>query len=164
MAGIIAAQTVPTPRDRISRASSGCRDFDGVDPAAIANILMAAPHGYREEVLPRAALDALALFVAKGQIDLTQYIDYETKTALGDADNGAALFQTICAVCHGLDGTDMSFGDADDPAYVGTLSNDNPWEILHKIRFGHPGAPMVALFALDVEDQVDVLTLLQRLP
>jgi mono/diheme cytochrome c family protein len=125
---------------------------------------MAAPHGYREEVLPRAALDALALFVAKGQIDLTQYIDYETKTALGDADNGTALFQTICAVCHGLDGTDMSFGNADDPVYVGTLSNDNPWEILHKIRFGHPGAPIVALFALDVEDQVDVLTLLQRLP
>ncbi|MBT4711461.1 MAG: hypothetical protein HOB82_08035 [Alphaproteobacteria bacterium] len=142
----------------------GIRDFAGADPAAIVDILVGPLHGFTEAVLPRPAIDALALFVAKGQVDATQYINYETKAALGNASRGADLFQTICSVCHGIDGTDMNFGDEDSPLYVGTLANDNPWEILHKIRFGHPGAPMVAMFALDVQDQVDVLTYLQLLP
>ncbi len=142
----------------------GIRDFVGVNPDEIAAALVAPPHRFTDGVLPKDAINALALFVSKGQIDTAPYINAATKTALGNADRGGAIFQTVCAVCHGLDGAEMNFGDAVNPLYVGTLANDNPWEILHKIRFGHPGAPMVALFALDIEDQVDVLTYLQLLP
>ena len=40
--------------------------------------------------------------------------------------------------------------------------NDNPWEALHKIRFGQPGVGMVALAVLDIEDQVDILAFTQH--
>ena len=29
-------------------------------------------------------------------------------------------------------------------SYMGDTSNENPWETLHKIRFGHPGSKMDA--------------------
>ncbi len=37
-------------------------------------------------------------------------------------------------------------------------------EGLHKIRFGQPGFPMVALGVLEVQSQVDILSYIQTLP
>ena len=100
---------------------------------------------------------------------MDQYIDRSTKRAQGNLRRGAAFFQTICAICHGFDGATMvsrtetalaAFGDR---GYLGTLSNDNPWETLHKIRNGEPGVGMVALRVLSVQDQVDVLAYMQTL-
>ena len=48
--------------------------------------------------------------------------------------------------------------------FVGTFGASNPWEALHKIRFGQPGVPMVALTVLEVEDRVDILAYTQTLP
>jgi thiosulfate dehydrogenase len=47
---------------------------------------------------------------------------------------------------------------------VGTVGRKNPWEALHKIRFGQPGVGMVALTVLDIEDLVDILAYTQTLP
>ena len=49
--------------------------------------------------------------------------------------------------------------------YVGTLANGNPWETLHKSRFGHSGSAMPSTIDLgwSVQDAVDVLAYAQTL-
>ena len=47
---------------------------------------------------------------------------------------------------------------------LGKLANKNPWEVLHKIRMGQPNAEMSALYSLDVQISVDILTYLRVLP
>jgi hypothetical protein len=51
-----------------------------------------------------------------------------------------------------------------DPTYVGTKANNNPVEVLHKIRNGHPGANMLSLRSLPIETAADVLAYAQTLP
>jgi thiosulfate dehydrogenase len=77
---------------------------------------------------------------------------------------GARYFQTICAVCHGYDGKAINFRDEKKPEYIGTVANENPWETLHKVRFGQPGVGMVALTALDLQILVDIVAYAQTLP
>ncbi len=77
---------------------------------------------------------------------------------------GAAFYHTICGVCHGADGREINFATEDDPSYIGTVANENPWETLHKIRNGQPGVAMVALRVLDTQQQVDILAYTQTLP
>ena len=74
------------------------------------------------------------------------------------------FFQNVCAVCHGFDGKTINFGDQDEPEFVGTIAADNPWEFLHKARFGQPGVGMVALNVLPIQDLVDILAYAQTLP
>jgi thiosulfate dehydrogenase len=57
---------------------------------------------------------------------------------------GNVLYNPVCSSCHGGEGTLINFGTVPAPIYVGTVANDTPWEFLHKVRFGHPGAPMPA--------------------
>lgn len=142
----------------------GVRGVDGMDPEAIHEIIMDDTHGLTEELMPHSAMEKLALFLSRGQIDMDRYIDRETKIARGNPRRGAAEFQTICAVCHGVDGTAINFKDEAKPEYVGTVCAENPWEALHKIRFGQPGVGMIAMIALDIEDQVDLLSYCQTLP
>ena len=142
----------------------GVRGVAGKDPAEIVKIIRDDKHGYTEALLPESAAEKLALFLSVGQVDMDRYIDRETKVARGSPRRGAQFFQTICIVCHGFDGTEINFGEADDPEYVGTVGSCNPWEALHNIRYGQPGVGMVALTVLDVEDQVDILSYIQTLP
>jgi len=95
-------------------------------------------------VLSESDIAALAAFINNGLIDMGPLFDVATKTPVGgDAAAGEALFSSTCAACHGADGTTFNFGSDDDPEYVGSLSNDNPWEVAHKILFGHPGSSPV---------------------
>lgn len=142
----------------------GVRGVQGVDPATIVEIIKDKTHGYAEHMIPRRAMAKLALFLSFGQIDMDRYIDRATKEARGNTLRGAQFFQTICANCHGYDGKEMNFGSEEDPEYVGTVAQENPWEGLHKIRFGQPGFPMVALGVLEVQTQVDILSYIQTLP
>jgi len=125
---------------------------------------MSPEHGYTSDMLPPAALEKLAKFVKAGLMDMDPYINRADKTVNGDPANGARMYQTICAVCHGFDGTDYNFGSAEEPEYVGTVGADNPWEGLHKIRFGQPGVPMIAMTALETQQIVDILAYIQTLP
>lgn len=142
----------------------GLRSWDGGDPGKVVSILRDKTHGFDLAVLSDTAAEKLALFVTKGQIDMDTYIDRSTKKAKGDARRGAAFYQTICSICHGADGQAINFKEPPKVEYIGTVAQANPWETLHKIRNGQPGVPMVALSALDIQDQVDILAYAQTLP
>lgn len=142
----------------------GLREVAGAPPERIAGIIRDKTHGYTEAMIPDRALSALALFVSKGQIDVEPSIDRSSKKANGDAKRGARFYQSICAICHGFDGKQVNFQTPEDPEFIGTVANDNPWETLHKIRHGQPGIPMPSLGVLDLEDQVDILAYSQTLP
>lgn len=142
----------------------GLREAVGMPVEQIARVIRDKNHGYSESMLPNDAVAALSLFVSKGQMDVDQVIDRATRTAKGDPKRGARFFQTICATCHGFDGRQINFKTRAEPEFIGTIASDNPWEILHKIRSGQPGAPMPSLGVLDVQDLLDVLTYAQTLP
>ena len=142
----------------------GIRGMEGIDPGRIHEIIMDKTHGFTPEMMPHSAMEKLALFLSQGQLDVNLYIAPTSKTARGNVRRGAQFFQTICAVCHGFDGKTLNFGDEKKPEYVGTVARENPWEALHKIRFGQPGVPMVALNVLSVQDLVDILAYAQTLP
>ena len=104
-------------------------------------------------------------FLKWGMIDDSKYIDYSTKKAIGaDVAHGEELYASACAACHGADGKTIDI----DGAGVGAIAKGNPWETLHKIRFGQTGSnpPMPAGVAngWSTEDAADVLGYAQTLP
>jgi thiosulfate dehydrogenase len=106
-------------------------------------------------------------FIKEGIIDESQLIDDASKTPIGaDLGRGQVRFSSVCAVCHGGDGTQINFGTPGEPEYVGTVAVDNPWEFLHKVRFGQPGTAMPSGIASgwSVQDAVDVLGYARTLP
>ena len=121
-------------------------------------ILKDENHQY-EEVLDINDLSDLASFVSKGQIDMDNYILRNTRMAKGDSSKHKSYYVTICANCHGSDGTRMPTIPA-----LGSIAKSNPWEALHKILNGHPDEEMPALRVLDMQVLVDVLAYLQTLP
>jgi thiosulfate dehydrogenase len=90
-------------------------------------------------VIDDDSLTTLAEFISEGGvIDVSVLIDLETKEVIdGDASNGEVLYGETCTVCHGADGTALDHE-------IGEVATGNPWETLHKIRFGHPGSAMPA--------------------
>jgi thiosulfate dehydrogenase len=109
----------------------------------------------------------IAKFVKEGIIDETQYIDDASKKPIGaNVTRGQVLFSSVCAACHGSDGKQINFGDQENPEHVGTVASDNPWEFLHKVRFGQPGTAMPSGIGSgwSVQDVVDVLGYAQTLP
>lgn len=141
----------------------GLDHLRGVDPVMIVSRFSGKAHGL-ENVLSKDDFVRLALFLSKGLHDTDRVIDRKAGTVLGDTTRGGNIFQTVCAACHGFNGTALNWGDDDKPAYVGTEANANPWEVLHKIRNGHPGVEMVALRAFALQDAVDVLAYAKTLP
>ena len=135
-----------------------------INPQKLHDIIMDKTHGYTAAMIPHSAMEKLVLFIGRGQVDMDKYIDRQTKKARGNPNRGGAIFQTVCAICHGFDGKTINFGDEKNPEYVGTVANENPWETLHKIRNGQPGVPMIALAALGDQDHVDILAYAQMLP
>jgi len=111
-----------------------------------------------------ADLNAIAAFVTKGQLDMDQYIERSSKKAKGNLMNGERIYKTTCAKCHGMDGKEINFGNEKKSVFLGTVSNGNPWETLHKIRMGQPDEDMSAMIAFPVQSQVDVLAYSQTLP
>lgn len=106
----------------------------------------------------------MVYFLTEGLINDTKYIDYATQEVIGaDIANGNDLYGTTRAVCHGGDGKQIDFGGGEG---VGALSDGNPWETLHKIRFGQPGTSMPSGIASgwSSQDAVDVLGYAQTLP
>ncbi len=142
----------------------GILGASGRDPAEIVAVLRDQTHGYAADVLSDDEAGFLAAFVSRGAEDMNAVIDPGTGEVSGDLAHGQAVFQTICASCHGYRGQALDWGEADEPAYVGTEANANPWEVLHKIRNGHPGHEMIALRAFTFQDAADVLAYARTLP
>jgi thiosulfate dehydrogenase len=142
----------------------GIRDMVGVDPKVIHKILMDDTHRYTEEHMPHGAMEMIALFVSRGQIDVDLYIDRASKKSRGDSERGARFFQTICANCHGHDGKGINFGTRKNPKYIGTVAREDPQRLMHKARCGQPGTGMVSLITQPAEVIADILAYAQTLP
>ncbi len=141
----------------------GIRRAIGWDPRKIVAILGDANHRYTNVIIPPDAKYRVALFVSKGQHNTNRYIRRDGSVR-GSRQRGKAIFQNLCAICHGFDGKKINFGTPEEPIYVGTYAKRNPWEVLHKIRNGFPGKTMVALRAFRMRNAVDVLSYAQTLP
>lgn len=122
----------------------------------ISKILRNKTHGYTDSVLSNNDVLDLANFVKYGQIDISGQVDTKSKQVVGDEKQGKKHYETICAVCHGLDGKD------EDTPPLGKLANDNPWEVLHKISNGQPNNEMPALRTLGKGVAIDVITYIQK--
>lgn len=115
-------------------------------------------------VMSEQAIDDLVHFLSEGLVDDTIYIDYSTKKVTGaNLASGKQLYDGACAACHGADGRMMPIEETES---VASLANGNPWEILHKIRFGQPGTAMPSGVKMgwSTQDAVDVLGYAQTLP
>jgi thiosulfate dehydrogenase len=158
-------------RDGIYRSGSHFTGIPGIDGAIgrpvdeIAAMLRGDIHRYTPEMLTDNELANVALFVSEGQVDMASFIDLETRALIpGDVERGRAVFQTVCAACHGFDGKLLNWGEGDENNFVGTEAANLPDEVMHKILNAHPGAAMVNLRALTVQDAIDVLSYAATLP
>ncbi len=128
-----------------------------------------ADHDFSAMLDPQALADIVA-FIHEGPVDDRDYIDYTTKTPLNaDIDYGMVWFENICSECHGPEGTDLNFGSAEEPEYIGTIATENPQEFLHKAHFGQPGSdPEMPItfedYGWSIEDVVNILSYAQTLP
>ena len=136
-------------------------------PEEAVMVMTDATHGY-DKVLGPADLQALAWYLTKSQIvHIERYIDDESRHVNGNPFQGGRVFLSICARCHGEDGKLINFKAGEygaGPEYVGTVARKNPWEALHKIRYGHAGQPMPSLLPFGLRVQLDVLAFAQTLP
>lgn len=140
----------------------GIGGMAGAEPERIVALLRNGTHRYTPEMLPDAAARQLAVFVSKGQIDMSASI--EAGRFKGEAQRGKAAFQNLCATCHGYDGKVQNFGSTSEPKYVGTIAAENPWRFLHKIRNGRPGEAMPANLWMDPGVLADIGAYAQTLP
>lgn len=143
----------------------GLTAFAGKGPKELRAVLRDKTHKYTAKMIPDTAVENLAYFLGLGRVDMDAYINRKSKTVRGgNVRHGGEVFQTVCSVCHGLNGKLINFNTDKDPEYIGTTANENPWEMLHNIRFGHSGDAMVGLVAFPIQTQIDVLSYAQTLP
>ncbi|UCE47070.1 MAG: hypothetical protein JSW47_15860 [Phycisphaerales bacterium] len=136
--------------------------------------LIKTHHGYGAAGLSDEDIWDLVTFVVEGLINTDSIIGadglFTGNVAVGQAlhDSGIGT-NTACAACHGQLGLDPPPGHPEFEDYVGLLSNNNPWEFQHKVRFGHPGTAMPSSIAgggtiLDVADLGAYAQTLPRTP
>jgi len=143
---------------------TGVVHMQGSNPDKMVAILRDGTHQYTEEMITDVQAVRIGLFISRGLHDTDACIDRETGEANGSAARGAEYFQNVCAACHGYQGTQLDWGDDDGPAYIGTEANANPWEVLHKIRNGHPGVEMISGRPFGMDAAVDILNYVRTLP
>lgn len=131
----------------------------GKPVADIVALLKNPSHGYGDKMAD-ADLSDLAMFISQGQVNMDEYIDRGSKKAKGDVAEGKQKYETVCAHCHGMDGSEPE----EMQKTLGNNSSGNPWEALHKLLNGQPAENMPALRAMNRQDVVDILAYLQTLP
>jgi len=136
----------------------GIEAASGADPKSIASTLTDDTHGFGD-LLEVGDLSDLAMFVSMGQSKMDEFIDPSSNLPTGDAAQGSAYFNTVCANCHGRDGK-----EPEDMEPLGKLAADNPWEVLHKIMNGQPDEDMPAMRAFGSQVVADLLAHVATLP
>jgi thiosulfate dehydrogenase len=109
----------------------------------------------------------LALFLRKGLIDSDKIVNNNGIPVKGSINSGKYIFANNCLnLCHGEFGANINFGDDEEHEYIGTVANGNPWELIHKVRAGQPGAnmPSAIINKWDEQDLRDLLTYVRTLP
>lgn len=117
--------------------------------------------------LDETSLRHLAVFLKYGLIDDSLYIDVVSlKVIGGDTGHGKTLYESTCAACHGLDGTQITFRTEGVNEYLGTVAFRDPWRFLHRTRFGTAGTdmPVGAALGWTPADGRDVLAYAQTFP
>lgn len=123
-------------------------------------IIIKDDHGYGSSGLSDEDIWSLVKFYMKGMININAIL-MEDGTFRGGISSGKSLYQSgmpgsdsggqstnpSCSGCHGFDGTNEIVAGFD--AFVGYLSNENPQEFQHKVRFGHPATNMPASEAIN---------------
>jgi len=122
------------------------------EPAVYGFLETNTSHGFTT-VFTQDELYQLTKFIMSMRIEVAasesavDFIDDNTKLTKGtNAANGKKLYNTAnnltCAnaSCHGEDGKAFDFadGDPENPPnkFVHDIAQENPWEFIHKIRFG----------------------------
>jgi mono/diheme cytochrome c family protein len=126
--------------------------------ASLSSILKDEKHLY-VDMFSEHDLTDLTAFINDGLIDLPPYIERGSNRALGDATREVALYETICANCHGADGRLIKFIEP-----LGTYALHNAREALHKILNGHPGERMPPMRFLKTKRVSDLFAYIQTLP
>jgi len=135
----------------------GVRRLESAETAEIVAIIKDDTHELAD-LMDERDFEDLALFISRGQTDMDAYIDRAAKAAKGDAATGQAVYETVCVNCHGATGTKIKDMDP-----LGALMG-NPWEILHKIRYGQPAEEMPALYTFDPQVAADIMAYTATLP
>ncbi len=135
----------------------GLRAYDNGSSSRVTAISRDSTHELG--MIPDADMADLALFVTKGQVDMTKYINSD-KSINGNVSKGESYYNTLCAGCHGKDGSKPK----DMKKTLGKVVSGNPWEGLHKIMNGQPDEAMPALRALPIQVSVDTLAYTATLP
>jgi thiosulfate dehydrogenase len=118
-------------------------------------------------VMDELALIDLTLFIKQELVDTSTIVGPDKKAKGDNVAKGQTILDRSCATCHGSQGTAINFSANDaDPEYPSTLAQDNPWEFIHKTRFGQPGELMHAgeVLGLTTQDYADLLAYVQTLP
>ncbi len=119
-----------------------------------------------EGLMGEAQVGMMVAFLQSPKVDVGAFINPDKTITGGDLDNGEDIFSGLCRDCHGDDGKAINFGDDTEPEYLGTIAVDNPWELVHKVTYGQPGAVMPSghNMAWTLQDIIDILTFVQTLP
>ncbi len=116
-------------------------------------------------VMSPADIADLVRFIREGTVDDDQLIASD-RTSTGDAVAGKTLFDDSCANCHGPDGKKINFLEGTyGSEFVYNLAHGNPWEFVHKVRFGQPDGDMPngAVKGYVLENVADILAYAQSL-
>ncbi|HHN72783.1 MAG TPA: hypothetical protein ENK13_01710 [Thermopetrobacter sp.] len=138
------------------------RHLRGKPAGEITAAILGKPHGRVARVLPPPMLNALALFISRGQHDVARMIDARGR-ARGNSRRGKDIYEGTCISCHQADGKAWIQGEEGDRPALGWVARHRPEQALHKIRNGVPGADMLSLRFLPLSDIAAVLAYLQTL-
>ncbi len=105
-------------------------------------------------------------FVFDGVVDTDLYIDGAGQFIGSQIEGQLEYDQPHCVTCHGAFGDHLDFDPGAAEVFLGTVANANPWEFLHKTRFGHPGSAMPSTDLLNwtVQTSADVGVHAQTMP
>jgi thiosulfate dehydrogenase len=134
----------------------------GVDPFVIVEYLQDPKHPFPVEQIGSLTLTLLGAFLSEGQYDRDRFFNSQGH-ALGDAEQGQAIFEGACINCHQIDGRRYIRGEIGDKSSLGWVARNRPAQSLHKILNGVPGAEMLSLRFLADSQVADLVAYLQSL-
>ncbi len=143
---------------------AGAKNKSAADVLAILKGKPNANHDF-SQVMKEQDLNDLTLFITQGQVDASTMVNADKTSKGGDAAGGKTQYEKVCINCHGPQGNAINFGTFVELEFVGHVAADNPWEFIHKVRFGQPGWPMPSGITNEwkQQDYVNVLAYAQTL-
>ncbi|MFQ5335298.1 MAG: c-type cytochrome [Flavobacteriales bacterium] len=79
----------------------------------------------------------------------------------GSASAGDTYYSSNCSGCHGADGLTIAIVDDGDTLTPGYFGRNKPYELQHKVKFGHLGSAMTGFPTCTESDLKDLLVALQ---